>query len=310
MRQQKGQPPSMSSRATDKPDGIGIAQQSKKQKKATRPTVTDDGRWLSARGPYQDFIAKCCSLNPFLRKPDPRNYLIEARTSRVSAVEFDNAQNAHRVDFDDAERLGEYLQVQDGKPVCSRRLFILEGLDPNFVQVLGSYFAVDPSVILVQERYPRINLWDRNHDGVVNPTVLPSDVRSNAHFNICYPELRFFGDDLKYFRTVCLVTGRPILSIGLEGGPDPVGTVCRRCAFWSRKTDAGWECKNFSFHSFYVGFVRTMSGSVMDPSHLYVASDISCAPLIPSTCLWTALPMNACFFHNRPERASFVDRIF
>ena len=235
----------MSSRTANKPEGISTAQQSKKQKKATHPTTTDDGRWLSAKGPYQDFIAKCCSLNPFLRKPDPRNHLIESRTSRVSAIEFDDVQDVHRVDFDDAERLSKYLEVQDGKTVHSRKLFILEGLDPNFVQVLGSYFAVDPSVILVQERYPRLNLWDRNHGGVVDPTVLPSDVKSNARFNISYPELRFFGDDLKYFRTVCLVTGRPILSIGFEGGPDPVGAVCRRCAFWSRKTETGWECKSF-----------------------------------------------------------------
>jgi hypothetical protein len=239
-------------RPPSKPGAIGVAQQSNKQKKVTPPAATDNGRWLSASGPYQDFVAKCCSLNPFLRKPDPRNYLIESRTSRVAALEFDGAQNAHRVDFNNAERLGKYLQARDGRDVCSRRLFILEGLDPDFVQVLGGYFAVDPSIVLVQERYPRLKVWDRNPDGIVDPSVLPSDVQSNAHFIISYPELRFFGDELKSDRTVCRVTGRPILSIGFEGGPDPVGTVCRRCAFWSRKTDTGWEGKSF-FH-FLISF--------------------------------------------------------
>jgi len=109
-------------------------------------SIPEDGSWLSTQGPYRDFIAAWCSLNPNLKWPDSKNHWTPMKTgnARVAMLELEQGELVHRSDFSAATELLEHLKlssVQTATQISSPKcVFIMEGLAPDFIAVLGGHF--------------------------------------------------------------------------------------------------------------------------------------------------------------------------
>jgi|TARA_R110002060_G_scaffold12655_6_gene18024 hypothetical protein len=77
-----------------------------------------------------------------------------------------------------------------------QRIYILEGLNPHFVEAYGSYFFMDPRFFVRQERK---DLWNLKMGGSViqDTIVLPSLVDCNRYVRVKYREVREFGHQLR-----------------------------------------------------------------------------------------------------------------
>ena len=209
----------------------------------------EDGRWLSAEGPYRDYIAAYCELNPNLRTPDSKNRWSPLRDgeARVTMLELEQGKRARRSDFASAAELSAHLRHSSraiGANSC--RIYVMEGLAPDFIAALGDHFLMEPTFFMGQERTTR---WGLSFEGSRNPPELPSLVDSAKSFTIKYYEPRDFGE-IKTFSMWCARTSRNI-SVTRNTRPDlynlkyePVGIVHRKCSFWSRKFDKkSWDGK-------------------------------------------------------------------
>jgi hypothetical protein len=214
-----------------------------------------NGAWLSSKGPYEDIIKSSIAFNPGLAKSDPKNMHIESRlgSSRLTLLELEATSTTpqHHVrqkQFSNANDLELYLDQSGRAAGEPRRIHILEGLDPDFVQFLGSRFSIDPSFFMRQERHPRLEVWDRESHRVMDTQSLPSLADSNQ-FVLRYPEMRYFNNALVYYRNVCAQTGRPILCVGFEGSLDGIGTICRKCSVWTKvHHDGSWDGESNHCH--------------------------------------------------------------
>jgi hypothetical protein len=209
----------------------------------------EDGRWLSAEGPYRDYIATYCELNLNLRTPDSKNRWSPLRDgeARIAMLELKQGERARRCNFASAAELSAHLKHSSraiGAQNC--RIYIMEGLAPDFVAALGDHFLIDPTFFMGQERTTR---WGLSFEGSKITLELPSLVDSAKSFTIKYYEPRNFGE-IKTFSMWCARTSRNI-SVTQNTRPDlhslkyePVGIVHRKCSFWSSKLNkTGWDGK-------------------------------------------------------------------
>jgi hypothetical protein len=110
-------------------------------------------------GPYSKSIESLYGRLPYLRYRDFELFNpASKKQSRVMSFRGDSdhviAQN-----FANPDDLCKYLhQPQDDSPGHGphRELFILEGLDPCFVDILGQKLKVDPNVFM---RHEKTGLW-------------------------------------------------------------------------------------------------------------------------------------------------------
>jgi hypothetical protein len=209
----------------------------------------EDGRWLSAEGPYRDYIAAYCELNPNLRAPDSKNRWspIKDGEARVTMLELEQGKRARRCNFTSADELSAHLKHSSraiGAQNC--RVYIMEGLAPDFIAALGDHFLINPTFFMAQERTTR---WGLSFEGSKNTPELPSLVDSANIFALKYYEPRNFGE-IKTFSMWCARTNRNI-SVTRNTRPDlynfkyePVGIVHRKCSLWSRNLDKkAWDGK-------------------------------------------------------------------
>lgn len=100
-----------------------------------------NGSWLSSNGPYQTTIEQCIALNPGLMKADPRNEDMETRagTSRLVLIELPykktNGDETVQRAFETASEVEAHFEEQVDPSI--HRVYLLEGLDPDFVQLVG-----------------------------------------------------------------------------------------------------------------------------------------------------------------------------
>jgi hypothetical protein len=212
------------------------------------PLQRDDGRWLCAEGPYLDYITKMNDLNPGIGNPDPKNKYIGSRVGQSRSVVLEvkpdrtwsceTFKNALEVKTHFKERSNRNSEQSTG---LHQRIYILEGLDPNYVEAYGSYFFMDPRFFVRQERNDLWNLGDLESD-IHDTFPLPSLIDPDKYFRIKYREVRQFGPQLKDWRTTCALTGRHIAAIGFEGRLDSIGAVARKFSFWSKEGKNGsWD---------------------------------------------------------------------
>jgi hypothetical protein len=87
------------------------------------------------------------------------------------------------------ERLEEYLTDKSAEQSRNvdkqRRLFILEDMEPAYVEVLGHHLGVDPLVFSEQ-----MNTWNYNDSWSVGARGLPSLITPEQSFTLRYYELR------------------------------------------------------------------------------------------------------------------------
>jgi hypothetical protein len=221
---------------------------------AIPPQQPDGGRWLCTEGPYLDYITKMDALYPGIGDPGAQNEHISSRVghSRSVLLELTPDRTWTRQTFKNPVEIKTHFKDRsdgnlDQSTGLHRRIYILEGLDPNYVEAYGSYFFMDPRFFVRQERNDLWNLEDMKSHSHDTPS-LTSLIDPERCLRIKYREVRQFGPRLKHWRTTCAVTGRHIAAIGFEGKLDSIGAVARKFSFWSKEgKDGSWDGKSSQF---------------------------------------------------------------
>ena len=192
-------------------------------------------------GKYRAQAASLCTKYPNLRYPDlraPNSGVV----SKVVCIDLSGGDTPVRRDFADPAELESYLEVTKyvtSDETTTRRILLVEGLDPQYVGLLGSYFDIDPMLIVRQQRTAS---WESYHQSGNTPT-LPSllDPRRTCH--IPYYELHYRSqgpNDKTQWR--CADSGRQLSWSRLPGTFDFVGIVDRKASYWSQKRGSdGWD---------------------------------------------------------------------
>ncbi|KAK4450466.1 hypothetical protein QBC34DRAFT_349219 [Podospora aff. communis PSN243] len=205
-----------------------------------------DSDWLSAAGEYQDLISKLCSSDPRLRSrcskniaqqipwPNPHARLVMLENDNTKAGTFGSP-----VQHTSAS-LKEHLSAQPAPQPGAGRVFILEGLHPEYIAVLGAHCKMHPAVFIDQERTVVISPKTQNSSDFFS---LPSSVRTAEHLTMKYYELLSLPQKVVNFRMCCAETGRHIGMTRIKGELLDVGVVRRKCTIWNKKyPDGGWDC--------------------------------------------------------------------
>ncbi|KAK6600154.1 hypothetical protein H4I96_07480 [Botrytis cinerea] len=108
---------------------------------------------------------------------------------------------------------------ENGKPNTRQRVYILEGLDPQFIEAYGSYFFMNPTFFV---RQGRNTVWDMRdvQEEFSDSPILPSLENPDKYFRLKYREMRKFGPDYDHWRTwrESVPFGSEMLLITKEGG--------------------------------------------------------------------------------------------
>ena len=167
----------------------------------------------------------------------------EHQTScRVAMVEFPSTHNSETSlrRFEDFPSLCSHLHESNAAKVSScRRVYVMENLSDNYVELLGSHFAIDPFVFACQIQ--RSN-WEGETRYGNTPKLLSCRDPSKT-FSIWYNEVRVFDHPKDGLRDC--ISGRGISFAKLGHGYwhlNKVGVIRRVASFWSRGTEnGGWE---------------------------------------------------------------------
>ena len=194
-----------------------------------------------ASGDYRARIASLCVKYPNLRYPDLESPLQDF-SGRVVSLDLSSESKATRRDFQDPAALESYIEARNDVASAagnSRRLFLVEGLEPRLTGVLGQCFDIDPMLIVRQQRTAS---WEPYHRSGNTPT-LPSLLEPSRTFHIPYYELRYYPQGLPdQLDWRCADSGRQISSSRMPGTFDRVGIVDRKVSYWSQKyEDHGWD---------------------------------------------------------------------
>lgn len=188
------------------------------------------------------------TINPGILSSDPKNGCIGSRIGQSRTVLLEHKSNTIEwscIPFGSVTSLKDHFKArkdqldhQSEPTLTTQRIYILEGLDPEYVEAYGSQFAMDPMFFVGQERHELWNSRDvESHTD--DPALLPSAVQPDERFRVKYREVRDFGPQLKDWRTTCALTGRHIAAIGFNGKLDSVGAIARRMSYWSEKDPDG-----------------------------------------------------------------------
>lgn len=203
------------------------------------------GAWLCSEGPYRQVIADQCAINPGLINEDPKNHHISFAENHasVSLLQVEDKGQVFcltRTNFKDTKSVKQHLETRSpGNGIC-RRVYLIEGLAPDIIEILGTYFKMDPSLFLFQER---TTLWPTSQRSS-DPPTLPTLVNPKRESMLRYYELRDFKTRFDDFALCCAKTGRHIGLTRLSGALDTVGIVRRKCTTWSQTySTGGWDGK-------------------------------------------------------------------
>lgn len=231
----------------------------------TAQRVSTSGlEWICAAGPYQDHIRQMAALKPGLDRPDSKNNALVSRigTSRCVELEIqpDLSTTAHLFQ-DETELRMHFAARKQSHAQLRRRIYLLEGLDPNYVDALGSYFWMDPSVFVQHERNAAWNAQSSRADDR-DVTPLPSLRNAETYWRLRYREVRQFGIDAPDWRTTCAVTGSHLAGIGFDWRLDGLVALERKCSYWFQENGHdSWDGKLASAESSCV--LKSGSGHIV-----------------------------------------------
>lgn len=119
-------------------------------------------------------------------RPPGRCCVLEFRTSNTRYW----VQPIHLRDVASVQNYLELHSPTHGDPIpdeCHHRMYILEDLAPEYVELLGRHLRVDPVVLASQ-----MNSWRFLNTGTIAQRTLPSLADPKQSFTLRYPELRCF----------------------------------------------------------------------------------------------------------------------
>jgi hypothetical protein len=182
--------------------------------------------------------------NPGLLKPDPMNgkkhplvkgnaqvVLLEASASGVADFK--------ERDFRNTSDLRKHFE-NDINDVPKRRIYIMEGLAPDYIDVIGSHFFMDPSFFLRQER---TCVWSNDFTPTSDALSQPSLLLPKKEFHLQYCELRQFTDVVENVPYFCKRTGRHVgMTPARRAEESTTGILRRKVSWWCMKRDGeGWD---------------------------------------------------------------------
>lgn len=199
--------------------------------------------WLSTSGKYHELINRLLSSDPRLRPRDPKaesqGIPWPNKNVKLVALQVRSDGEFQGPSEYTPQSLREHLQTPESTS-CST-VYILEGLDPDFISVLGEHFGLHPSIFVDHERIV-INS-EKECDNVVG---LPSLLKSREHCTMKYFHLFSLPKNVHgCFKMCCEATGRHIGVTRVTGTFSNVGILRRKCSFWTRKMKDGksWNCE-------------------------------------------------------------------
>jgi hypothetical protein len=178
-----------------------------------------------------------------------RCYCLEFKDNEVSVVEEGV--------FESSSALRAYLKKKTAtksREEKNRRLFILEDMEPDYVDALGHHLGVDPLVFSEQ-----MNTWNFTDSWSIPHRGLPSMSIPGQSFTLRYYELRTLlhpkSVDVLSLQTSFAVNRRRYerwrdIDVPSLGKPDRRHAFVRRCAsFWTSQNspsdgkteDLGWD---------------------------------------------------------------------
>ena len=194
-----------------------------------------------ASGEFRAKVASLCQKFPNLRYPDPDLSLEVGVRGKVVMLQFLKSRRHARSDFSDPESLQQYLEedIEATLTESRRRLFLVEGLDPSIIGILGEHFSINPGIFVQQQRTAH---WESYHRSGNTPS-LPSLLKPSQSFFVPYYELRHYPQGLPdslFWRSAdgC----RQINFSRIPGTFDRVGIVDRKASYRSKKNGlGGWD---------------------------------------------------------------------
>jgi len=187
-----------------------------------------------------------------LKTPDPNNKEgpLENGNAKVVLLELDTPTTTPATSkvrftktiFDKPDELQRHFQhakrTQNQK---HRRIYIMEGLAPDFIAHIGGHFFMDPTFFQRQERTCP---WSNNFTPMSDALPQPSLLDPEKAFHLQYCELTKFNKVLEQNRYYfCKRTRRHIgMTASRKKEKSTIGILRRKVAWWSRTIGNGsWD---------------------------------------------------------------------
>ncbi|RYO67236.1 hypothetical protein AA0113_g4900 [Alternaria arborescens] len=212
------------------------------------PAISKDegpliGSWLCTDGPYREYIEALSGSNPGLKKADPNNEdgpLMKGK-ALVALLDAPNTgvPGFQTTEFKSQKVLCRHFQTTSHDH-NRRRIYIMEGLAPDYIAAVGGHFFMDPTFFQRQER---TCVWSNDFTPVSDALPHPSLLDPKQAFHLQYCELRQFNKALENRYFFCERTRRHVgMTASRQKEESTVGILRRKVGWWSRETkNGGWD---------------------------------------------------------------------
>jgi hypothetical protein len=121
-----------------------------------------------------------------------------------------------------------------------RRIYIIEGLAPDYTAIIGGHFFMEPTFFQRQER---TCVWSNDFTPVSDALPQPSLLSPDKSFHLQYCELRQFNKALENRYYFCQRTRRHVgMTAPRHKEESTVGILRRKISWWCRETvNGGWD---------------------------------------------------------------------
>lgn len=130
-------------------------------------------------------------------KNDPDELQRRARKTNIKFIEYQSAATPKTVPIQTPEALRELLQTLSHEPSREPplRLFVVEDLSREVIELLGSHFDIDPMFFREQ-----INdfVWNNTHAPEAMPSSLITSMKHRQWFRIRNVRLRYFNSEQEF----------------------------------------------------------------------------------------------------------------
>lgn len=184
--------------------------------------------------PYQRLVSSMKRNHPNLSTL--AEILAQPSEDGVAAVVNFHEDRVTEERFSHSSQLRNFLN-RDSQ--CHRRLFLLQGLPSNYIEVLGPKFNIDPNFFARQIQSGILH----SSKGVRDIPLLSSHPTSRESFCLRYHELREFFDPISDWELRVMDQARRVSVSKWNGEFDGVGIVRKNASVWfrPRKAERGWD---------------------------------------------------------------------
>ncbi|CAN9319732.1 unnamed protein product [Alternaria sp. RS040] len=201
------------------------------------------GSWLCTDGPYRDYIEALSGSNPGLKKADPNNEDGPLMNGKALVALLDAPNTGvpgfQTTEFKNQSDLCKHFQNTSHNH-NRRRIYLMEGLAPDYIAAVGGHFFMDPTFFQRQER---TCVWSNDFTPVSDALPQPSLLDPKQAFHLQYCELRQFNKALENRYFFCERTRRHVgMTASRLKEESTVGILRRKVGWWSRETkNGGWD---------------------------------------------------------------------